>query len=173
MLHGLHSGIQLITRSEPWPNRNDIEYEISGYTLFRKDRKGNNGWVAIYARKDLVVTRRDDLEVDSVEGLWLEIAMPKSRSFLVGSYYRPDYSSKNYDEDFMAKLNCILDSTTADGKEILLFGDFNCCFMSAHRNSECKQLKTLFKSLNFKQLINSPTRNSSDSKSLIDLIAVN
>ena len=45
--------------------------------------------------------------------------------------------------------------------------------MSAHRNSECKQLKTLFKCLNFKQLINSPTRISRDSKSLIDLIAVN
>ena len=46
--------------------------------------------------------------------------------------------------------------------------------MSAHRNnSECKQLKSLFKSLNLKQLINSPTRISKDSKSLIDLIAVN
>ena len=176
MLHGLHSGIKLITLSESWlkPDRNDSEFEISGYTLFRKDRKGNNGGVAVYARNDLVVTRRDDLEVDSVEGLWLEIAMPKSRGFLVGSFYRPDRSSKYYDEDFIAKLNCILDTATADGKEILLFGDFNCCFMSAHRNnSECKQLKTLFKSLNFNQLINSPTRISKDSKSLIDLIAVN
>ena len=84
------------------PNRNDSEYEISGYTLCRKGRKGNNGGVAVYARNDLVVTRRDDLEVDSVEGLWLEIAMPKSRGFLVGSFYRPDRSSKYYDEDFMA-----------------------------------------------------------------------
>ena len=74
----------------------------------------------------------------------------------------------------MVKLNSILDTVTANGKEILLFGDFNCCFMSAHRNnSECKQLKSLFKSLNLKQLINSPTRISKDSKSLIDLIAVN
>ena len=81
------------------------------------------------------MTRRDDLEVDSVEGLWLEIAMPKSCGFLLGSFYRPDRSSKYYDEDFMAKLNCILDTATADGKEILLFGDFNCCFMSAHRNN--------------------------------------
>ena len=175
LFHGLHSGIQLITRSESWlrPNRNDSEYEILGYTLFRKERKGNNGGVAVYARKDLVLTRRDELEVDSVEGLWLEIAMPKSRGFLVGSFYRPDRSFKDYDEDFMAKLNCILDTATADDKEILLFGNFNCCFMSAHRNSECKQLKTLFKSLNFKQLINSLTKILRYSKSLIDLIAVN
>ena len=166
----------MITLSESWlkPDRSDSEFEISGYRLFRKDRKGNNGGVAVYARNDLVVTRRDDLEVDSVEGLWLEIAMPKSRGFLVGYFYRPDRSSKYYDENFMVKLNSILDTATADGKEILLFGDFNCCFMSAHRNnSECKQLISLFKSLNLKQLINSPTRISKDSKSLIDLIAVN
>ena len=37
----------------------------------------------------------------------------------------------------------------------------------------CKQLKMPFKSLNFKQLINSLTRISRDSKSLIDFVAVN
>lgn len=64
LLHGLHSGIKLITLSESWlkPDRNDSEFEISGYTLFRKDRKGNNGGVAVYARNDLVVTRRDALK---------------------------------------------------------------------------------------------------------------
>ena len=42
LLHGLHSGIQLITLSESWLklDRNDSGYEILGYTLFRKDRKG-------------------------------------------------------------------------------------------------------------------------------------
>lgn len=74
----------------------------------------------------------------------------------------------------MVKLNSILETATANCKEILLFGDFNCCLISAHRNnSECKQLKSLFKSLNLKQLINRPTRIAKDSKSLIDFIAVN
>ena len=46
--------------------------------------------------------------------------------------------------------------------------------MSSHRNnSECKQLKSLFRSLNIKQLITNPTRITNDSKSLIDLVAVN
>ena len=73
----------------------------------------------------------------------------------------------------MAKLNSILDSVAAEGKEFLVFGDFNCCFMSPQRNNaECKQLKSLLKSMNIKQLINNPTRITKDSKSLIDLIAV-
>ena len=57
----------------------------------------------------------------------------------------------------MIKLNGILDIASAEGKEMLLFGDFSCCFMSSHRNdSDCKQLNLLFRSLNIKQLIDQP-----------------
>ena len=175
LLQGLHFGIQLITLSETWlkSDKSDSELEIAGYRLFRKDRKGKHGGVAVYVRDDLVATRREDLELDSVEGIWLEISVPKSRSFLIGSFYRPDRTSNYHDKDLMAKLNSILDSVAAEGKEFLVFGDFNCCFMSPQRNNaECKQLKSLFKSMNIKQLIKNPTRITKDSKSLIDLIAV-
>lgn len=50
----------------------DKEFEIPGYTLFRKDRGNKGGGIAIHARDDLIVTRRDDLETSDVEGLWLE-----------------------------------------------------------------------------------------------------
>ena len=74
----------------------------------------------------------------------------------------------------MIRLNSILDIASAEGKEMLLFGDFNCCFMSGHHNdSDCKQLKLLFRSLNIKQLIDQPTRITKNSKSHIDLVAVN
>lgn len=74
----------------------------------------------------------------------------------------------------MVKLNGMLDTASSEGKEMLLFGDFNCCFMSSHRNdTDCKQLKSLFRSLNIKQLINRPTRITKTLKSLIDLVAVN
>ena len=176
LLQELHSGIQIITLSETWikPDRNDSEYELPGYRLFRKDRKGNHGGIVVFIHDALVATRRDDLELDTVEGMWLEIAVRKSRSFLVGNFYRPDRTSSYYDKDFMVKLNGILDTASAEGKEMLLFGDFNCCFMSSHRNdSDCKQLKSLFRSLHIKQLIDQPTRITKNSKSLIDLVAVN
>ena len=35
--------------------------------------------------------RRDDLEDSSVEGLWLEILLPKSHAFLVGTIKQHDY----------------------------------------------------------------------------------
>ena len=88
LLHEMKSGIQLLTLSETWikPEIPDKEYEIPGYMLFRKDREASCGGVAVYARNDLVVTWREDLEMSDVEGLWLEVAMPKSRCFLVGTF---------------------------------------------------------------------------------------
>ena len=71
--------------SETWLKQetSDEEYDIPGYRLYRKDRNGNNCGVAVYAREDLFVTRRKGLKIVSVEALWLEIAVPKSRSFLI------------------------------------------------------------------------------------------
>lgn len=40
--------------------------------------------------------------------------------FLVGTFYRPDFSSKYYDNDFMIKLNNMLDTAVAQGKELLI-----------------------------------------------------
>ena len=124
----------------------------------------------MFVHDDLVATRGDDLELDTVEGMWLEIAIPKSRSFLVGNFYRPDRSSPYYDKDFKWYLrHCF-----SGGQRDAPFGDFNCCFMSSHRNGpDCKQLKSLFRSLNIRLLIDQPTRITKNSKSLIDLVAVN
>ena len=172
----LKNGLQILTLSETWAKRDlsDGELDIPGYKLFRKDRDGRNDGVAAYVRDDILVTRRDDLEIDSVEGLWLEIVVTKSRNFLLGTFYRPDSSSQYYDNQFMTKLDNILACAAVEEKETILTGDFNCCFMSSKRNSpESKQLKSLFKSMSFKQLIASPTRMVKDSDSLIDLIGTN
>ena len=172
----LKNGLQILTLSETWAKRDlsDGELDIPGYKLFRKDRDGRNDGVAAYVRDDILVTRRDDLEIDSVEGLWLEIVVTKSRNFLLGTFYRPDSSSQYYDNQFMTKLDNILACAAVEEKETILTGDFNCCFMSSKRNSpESKQLKSLFKSMSFKHLIASPTRMVKDSASLTDLIATN
>ena len=101
----LKSGLHILALSETWlkSDVSDGEYEIPGYRLFRKDRVGRNGRVGAYVRDDLMVIRRDDLEVRSIECLWLEVHLPKSRSFLVAMLYRPGQTSKYYDKDFTTK----------------------------------------------------------------------
>ena len=44
----------------------------------------------------------------------------------------------------MIKFNNMLGTTGAQGKELLLLGDFNCCFISSTRNNtDRQQLKSL------------------------------
>lgn len=102
---------------------------------------------------DLCQRRFDNDE----EGLWLEIYIPKSRSFLLGTFYRPPNSSNHYDKVFVLKLDSILDGAVSLGQEVIVLGDLNTDF-SAKRASihEFKQLKALFKTLQFKQLTKEP-----------------
>ena len=108
----LDSKIHLLTFSETWfdGEMSDSEINIPGYTVFRMDRESKDGGVAVYARNDISVIRRTDLEIEGVEGLWLEIILPKSRGFLVGTFYRPPDSSKYHDKDFLPKLDSVLDA---------------------------------------------------------------
>lgn len=119
LLHKFNSGVQLLALTETWANRDitDKEYEIPGYNLYRKDRGSKGGGVAVFVRNDLVITRREDLEKSDVEGLWLEIALPKLRSFLLGTFYRAPNSSIYYDKDFMFKLEAILDIAVSQNQE--------------------------------------------------------
>ena len=141
---------------------------------FRMDKKSRGGGVAVYARNDISEIRRTDLEIEGVEGLWLEIILPKSRGFLVGTFYRPPDSSKYDDKDFLPKLDSVLDAATVLGKEVVLTGYFNYDLLPAKsKTQDCKQLKNLFKVFNFKQFITDPTRITQHSSSLLDLMSTN
>jgi exonuclease III len=67
----LRDGLHILTLSETWLTKSilDSEIAIPGYTLSRLDR-GKNGGVAVYARNELSFVRRDDLELEGVEGLY-------------------------------------------------------------------------------------------------------
>ena len=71
IVNTLNSGIRLILFTETWLNNSVLDEEVSipGYTIFRKDRGSKGGGVIVYARDDLSVIRRSDLEQPDVEGL--------------------------------------------------------------------------------------------------------
>ena len=172
----LNSEIHLLTLSETWLHKDitDAELQIAGYQLFRRDRGAKGGGLAVYVRNDVSVVRRTDLENVSVEGLWLEVLIPKSRSLLVGTFYRPPNSSSYHDKDFMSKFEGIMDLCTALGNEIIIMGDLNCDFLAKRAiPTECKQLKVIFKTLNFTQRILQATRITQVSKTLLDVFATN
>lgn len=69
------------------------------------------------------------------------------------------------------RLDSILDGAVSLGQEVI--GDLNTDF-SAKRASipECRQLKALFKSLQFKKLIDEPTQIASNASTLMDLSVI-
>ena len=95
---------------------------------------------------------------------------------LNGTFYRPPNSSRFNDKEFISKFEIILDTATADGKEIILLGDLNYDFLRSTSGSDTcssKQLKLLFRLLNFKQCIVDATRIAQRSASLLDIVVTN
>lgn len=100
--------------------------------------------------------------------------MPKSRSFLLGTYYKPPSSSNYHIASFMTRFRDTLEAISSQEEETLLLGDYNLDFLAKRSTQpDCKQMKSLFKALGFTQILNAPTTISHESSTLLDLIATN
>ena len=74
-------------------SNNEIHFE--GYDVVRLDREVNGrygGGVCIYIRNNRNFRIREDLIDKNLELLMIEIVNPRSRLFLVGTWYRPPSS---------------------------------------------------------------------------------
>ncbi|CAB3979739.1 Hypothetical predicted protein [Paramuricea clavata] len=92
-----HKGIHILGLGEThlYDDVYDSEIEIAGCKLFRKDRSGNNyGGIVVYLRDTINAIRRIDLEIESIEAIWVEITMPCTRGLLVAHFYRPPDGSQ-------------------------------------------------------------------------------
>ena len=84
---------------------NDDLFAIDGYKFIKRNRKdGNGGGVAVYLKDNVEWQRRSDLERDTIENIWLEVIIPKSKSILLGIFYRPPWTSKYLGAEFKRPL---------------------------------------------------------------------
>ena len=103
----------------------------------------------MYVKNDVKVIRRPDLEESTIERLWVEVCLPKSRSFLIGTFNRPPTSSNHAVKDFMPIFDRCLRRVMAMDKEVIITGDLNCDFLPKRTTeSDCKQLKALLRQEN-------------------------
>ena len=133
----------------------------------RKDRNRHSG--GLYIRSSINCTVRDDLARESLQAITLEISKPKSKPFLINSWYRPPDSALelfNIYEDLITRMD-------PESKEVVLIGDFNydwTCLINNRSNAQTNKLAEIEQSKNFQfeQLINEPTRITATTKTLID-----
>ena len=96
----------------------------------------------------------------------LEILLPKAKGILFGTFYRPPSQT-----DFMNPLRDVLESASAENKELIVSGDFNRDFLVKSCSKENKELKEIFRNFGLTQLTDKATRTVKESFTLLDLFA--
>ena len=150
----------------------DNEVHILGYEIVRRDRSFNGrsgGGVCFYIRNCINYPILSDLCIKQLENLCIEICKPRSRSFLVITWYRPPDSTVDKFDVFQSLVGR-LDTLNA---EFYIMGDINCNVAAPELDHNSRLLNDIANLFSLHQLINEPTRVSLTSSSLIDLIFTN
>ena len=147
----------------------NLEIGINNYTIIRRDRTRHGGGVAIYIRSTIEYKIRDDLKDDGLEFLCIEITKPKIKPFLISTWYRPP----NSPVELFDKFHVILEKIESLNIESTIVGDLNCNVAANNVDNNTKHLLDLCELYQYSQLIQEPTRITSSSSTLIDLLLTN
>lgn len=148
---------------------------IYGYNTVRRDRSNGlkGGGVVIYYRDNLNISENLKWDIhQDLEAVWINITI-RSQSTLLGCLYRPPKSITFYDD-----LHDLLNKIWIKRKNVILLGDFNCNLLANTADTDqdapydCNRMKRILRRFGYVNVIESPTRITANSKSLIDLIIV-
>ena len=146
----------------------DNEISIDGYVIQRKDRNRYGGGVCAYIRKDIAFNTRPDLSNEDMEGLFIDILLPKTKPILCGVIYRRPTQYNFYD---------VLETTLSASEsftnsETIILGDFNTDVCPRNKHPLRKKLLSICDMFSFDQVIKDFTRICSTTATIIDLILV-
>ena len=144
----------------------DSEINLPDYSIIRRDRNRHGGGVAMYIRNSLTFIRRNDLETDDIESIWIEMKCKQRQPVIIGSIYRPPSSPI----DFIDKLGDIIYNISCECKETIVTGDFNYDVSGDDSSGTSNPVISCFNLFQMLQLIHDPTRVSEFTNSTIDLI---
>ena len=105
--------------------------------------------VGIFLKNGLNYKLRDDPQNSHIESIWLEIFVFKTKSILLGCYYRPPESSRYFSNDLDQLLLEQPETVNRLNKEVIIMGDFNINYLS---NATNRNLKRAFNNLGLTQL---------------------
>ena len=153
--------------TETWldTNTSSSDITLSNYqTPFRKDRLADrHGGVIVYVKDTIIARRRQDLEVNDLECIWLELKV-KHKPILFGVFYRPPNSNAAVLSSIHDSIGLAVDTQI---KDIVVTGDFNLDFLKPASRSKIENICMQF---GMSQLISDPTHFTESSQStIIDL----
>ena len=181
------SNVDVFTLSETWlkPFLHTALFEIDGYKLFRLDRgyssktkksnriKKRGGGLLIYVKNSLSSSceQLDDLNASNknIEAQWLLIHRPQCKNMVIGNLYRPPNGNLEKATTFLENS---LRSINLSKINLFLVGDLKVDLLDKTTN-EFKKVNFFNQSNGLAQYIKTTTRNTSKSKSLIDVAISN
>ena len=173
--------IDVFTISETWLKRH-LEtklFDIDGFEIFRQDREiraGRNkrgGGLITYVCSTLASSCEPlvDLDVSNewMEAQWIYIHRPDCKNIIICNVYRPP--SGDLKKAIVYLENC-LKTINMEKVNIFVMGDFNVNYKNK-RSPEYKKLHFFAQTNTLSQCINTTTRNTDKTKSLLDLVLTN
>ena len=145
----------------------DNEICIEGYTIVKKNRNRHGGGVILYIKEGIQYTEITDLAGLDVEGVWANIQCDKQHLAL-GIMYRPPSSNNAYLKSMLDQI----DNVFSYNENIILMGDLNYDYKldESLSSNPLHQIEILY---GMRQLINSPTRVTLTTSTLIDVMFSN
>ena len=114
-------------------------------------------------------TRRYDYESSDIEIVCIQLHLNHQKDIIVIEVYRPPSSGISFFDKLSEVLEVIQSSGLGDN-EMFLLGDLNCDFTQDVQSSILSRLKFITGSFNLVQLIDTPTRITDKSSTIIDTV---
>ncbi len=160
------NSLDVLAINETWLNESytDSELEIKGFNLIRKDRIGRpGGGVCFYIKEQLKYKVLSDIN-SGIESLWLEIEGGKDK-LILGTIYRPPDTDNRYYESMLDEI----EKAKNINENVLLLGDLNFNYKIDETLSK-NPIKYIEDIYDMRQLVNSPTRVTMETSSLLDVV---
>ena len=179
----INSKIDIIILSETWLNASiDSQMvNIPGYSLIRHDRSFGSksktkrgGGLSIYMNEalssDLKILKDLNSSNKNLESLWLKIQRKQAKNIILSAVYRPPNGKVNKAINYLnSSLNKI---EQLNKNDVYIVGDLNIDYKN-RKSVAHRKLAFFVRANGFKQIIKNPTRNTSSSSTILDLIITN
>ena len=173
-LDNIKPKFHIIAITETWTNLNNEDLlNHRGYKTYVKSRpEGRGGGVALLVDNSLQSEIHDMAfnDIDSFEGIFVQITIPGSKPVLIGSLYRPPDTNPDI---FLVDLEKIMTYIDRMNKSTYICGDYNMNLLNIDTNHHTNDFLNLMSSFLFHPLILAPTRITNSSSTLIDNIFTN
>ena len=159
------STFDIITLSETWLDQSidSSSIIIPNYQEpIRLDRNRQGGGVAMYFKNTIPFIIHRELEIPNLEVIWAEVSL-KGKRLLIGTFYiHPRFS----DWDL---IDLSIEQAIQLCPNIILIGDFN---QNMKEPRKSKNIRNIINTYNLQQLVETPTRSTATTSTLIDLILI-